>query len=451
MTTQSNNESSHSSYQEQVIGPADRLSRGALTMAWWGVCSAMFYLVVAASLALSFGARNAIVGMALSVVAYGLINGVISRYAIKTGLSVALFSQILLGRTGSVIATLIFFATAVYYAVFEGSVIAVGIHTVFPSVSYPLAAFLVVLISVPLMFGNAMKWLDRLNGILLPIYILGLMTAIALSIVFYGYNSNWLALGPAEPVSYGWWHCFVYYMGVWILMMYTFDYARYGKVADSEYHARFNFGIPFYFVAFFLSGLAGIFLVASIPAEGALSEVSVLLGLLKMMGIWGLLFVWATQTRINTANFYLAASNLQACMLQLIRFRGHYLLWALVVAAVVYVLMLADVFSYLLQALAYQGIFVVAWVALALTHIVRSTSSSEPHQISEQLENAKLVRTGAIVSWFVSALTGIVVMHWGGAWSSFSAPSTVLVAVFTYSLIGYGPQAEGTAVKSVAG
>ena len=37
---------------------------------------------------------------------------------------------------------------------------------------------------------------------------------------------------------------------------------------------------------------------------------------------------------------------------------------------IVYALMMADVFAYLLQALAYQGIFVVAWVAVAVAHIL---------------------------------------------------------------------------------
>ena len=56
-------------------------------------------------------------------------------------------------------------------------------------------------------------------------------------------------------------------MGVWILMMFTYDYARFGKVEDADYHARFNFGAQFYLVAFLLNGLAGIFLAASLPTE----------------------------------------------------------------------------------------------------------------------------------------------------------------------------------------
>jgi hypothetical protein len=56
----------------------------SLTMAWWAVCSAIFYIVVGASLALTYGARNALIGMVLSVISYGLINACISRYAMRT-------------------------------------------------------------------------------------------------------------------------------------------------------------------------------------------------------------------------------------------------------------------------------------------------------------------------------------------------------------------------------
>ena len=70
-----------------------RMGRFSLTMAWWAVCSAVFYIVVGASLALSYGAKNAIIGMVLSVVSYGIVNAVLSKYAIKEGLSVALFSR----------------------------------------------------------------------------------------------------------------------------------------------------------------------------------------------------------------------------------------------------------------------------------------------------------------------------------------------------------------------
>ena len=98
-----------------------RSGRNSLTMAWWGVCSALFYIFLAATLAMAFGSMNTIIGMVLSVISYGLINGVLTRYAIRTGLSVSLFSRVLFGKVGALLATLIFFLTAIYYAVFEGN------------------------------------------------------------------------------------------------------------------------------------------------------------------------------------------------------------------------------------------------------------------------------------------------------------------------------------------
>lgn len=300
-----------------------RMGKLSLTMAWWAVCSAVFYIVVGASLALAYGAINAIIGMALSVVTYGLINGAISRFAMRSGLSVAQFSRHLFGRLGASLATLIFFSTAIYYAVFEGSVIAFAIHHLFPGMVYWAAAALVVLYSVPLIFGSVQHWLDKFNGVLLPFYLLGLLATVVVSVLHYGYQENWIHYGPTTPSPWGWWNCFTSYMGVWVLMMYTFDYARFGREEESQYHARFNFGMPFYLVTFFLNGVAGIYLASSLPGTGALNETAVVVAILNLLGIAGLGFVWVTQTRINTANYYLATVNMQVFFHSLFNLRLH--------------------------------------------------------------------------------------------------------------------------------
>ena len=126
-------------------------------MAWWSVCSAMFWLVVSATLALNYGTVNTLIGLALSALCYSVINGIITRYAIRSGLSVGLFSRILFGNSGASLATLIFFATAIYYAVFEGSVIAVAIQHMFPALSLEHAYLLVVVYSVPLVLGSVQQ------------------------------------------------------------------------------------------------------------------------------------------------------------------------------------------------------------------------------------------------------------------------------------------------------
>ncbi|MEA9391192.1 allantoin permease [Acerihabitans sp. TG2] len=414
---------------------AERMGKLSLTMAWWAVCSAIFYIVVGASLAQSWGAKNALIGMVLSVISYGLINAVISRFAIRTGLSVSQFSHALFGRLGSSLATLIFFSTAIYYAVFEGSVIAFAMHHLFPVLPYAGAALLVVLYSVPLIFGSVQHWLDKFNGILLPFYLLGLLLTVAMSISQYGYNPHWLEFGPANPPANGWWHCFTYYMGVWILMMYTFDYARYGKQDDTRYHAHINFGMPFYSITFLLNGMAGIYLVSSFSQQSGLSETAVVVAILNLLGIWGLLFVWVTQTRINTANFFLATSNMQDFFSRLFQLRCRRIIWACLVGLVVYILMLANVFTYILQALAWQGIFVVAWVGVALGYIL---SPAPRTLLSHDNSNINPIGLGA---WGASVVVGITLMYADVDWQSWSAPLTFITAFTLYRFL---PQSRPT-------
>lgn len=423
-------------FSDRPVPPDQRMRRMPLTMAWWSVCSAMFYLVVSATLALAYGSVNAIIGLVLSVAAYAAVNAVLVRHAIRTGLSVSLFSRILLGRTGAAIATLIFFATAIYYAVFEGSVIALALHS-YAGIGYPLAALIVVIYSVVLIFGSIQNWLDKLNGVLLPFYLIGLLAAVVLAVAEYGYSDAWLNLGPeggARPG--GWWDCFVAFMGVWILMMFTYDYARFGRAEDADYHARVNFGAPFYLVAFLLNGLVGIFLAASLPTEGGVTEVSVVLALIQLMGLAGLGFVWISQTRINTANYYLAAVNMESFAQTVFRLKLPKVFWACVVGAICYVLMLADVFAYILQALAYQGIFVVAWVGIALVHILtEGKAGAAQDRVSFRLRDTRAVNPAGLGAWLLGAASGLALHFADGGMATFSAPVTFVTAAAAYAVL----------------
>ncbi|MFP2769901.1 purine-cytosine permease family protein [Oceanisphaera sp. KMM 10153] len=430
MANISHPQSSDPDFTRSPVPQSARMSRFGLTMAWWSVCSAMFWLVVSATLAIHYGTVNTLIGLGLSALCYSLINAVISRHAIRTGLSVGLFSHTLLGRSGAALATLIFFATAIYYGVFEGSVIAVAIQGYFPSLTLNQAYLLVVLYSVPLVLGSVQRWLDKLNGVLLPFYLLGLAAAVLMTLNSYGYSHAWLELGPegGAPAD-GWWRCFSYFMGVWILMMYTWDYARMGKEEDADYHARFNFGLPFYAFTFLVNGVVGIFLAASIPTDGPVTEVSVVLALLKLMGFAGLAFVWVSQTRINTANFYLATINLQSCLEKGLGLRLPKLACGVLVGVVVYLLMLTNVFEFILQALAYQGILVVAWVGLALSHIF-----FDPGTVRYG-EQAPRLRSAGLGAWLAAAGLGIGCMMAGEHWSNLSAPLSFVTAFGLYSLL----------------
>ncbi|MGE6779748.1 purine-cytosine permease family protein [Vreelandella titanicae] len=421
-------------YSEQPVPAEGRMPRVNLMMAWWAVCSAIFYMVVAAAMARTYGTTNALIGIVLTVIAYGVVNGIISRYSVKTGLTVALFSKILFGHFGAVVATLIFFATALYYAVFEGYVMALVLSEWSGNMPMAVATGIVVVLGIALIFGSVQHWLDKFNGVLLPVYVIGMLIAVGMAMNEFGYPTGWLTRVPESGASpWGWLHTFAYYMGVWVLMMFTFDYARFGREKDVTFHSRITFGIPFYAMTFLFSGIVGILLDSMIPTDG-LSEASIVLGLLELMGVGGLLLVWVTQSRINTANFYLATVNFESFVRKVTGVKMSKVVAGCLIGVIAYVLMMADVFAYILQALAYQGVFVVAWVGVALAHILSKTYQSR-FKGHIEIDNAYIPAFNpcGLLAWCSATIIGIVIMNIPGI-AGFSAPATFLCAYIVYEI-----------------
>ncbi|MCR8922645.1 hypothetical protein NO559_07675 [Dasania sp. GY-MA-18] len=80
-------------YSYSAVPEHARMNKSSLTMTWWSLCSAMIWLLISATLAVNYGSANTLIGLVLSVIMYGVVNGIVSRFAIKTGLSVGLFSR----------------------------------------------------------------------------------------------------------------------------------------------------------------------------------------------------------------------------------------------------------------------------------------------------------------------------------------------------------------------
>lgn len=393
----------------------DQMSRGSLAMAWYGVASAMFFVYIGAALAMAYGTVNALIGLALTIIVYGLINRVLARYAINNRTTVALFSRTILGTAGSAIATIIFALVAIYYAVFEGSIVAYAFQTAFGGETW-MWYLIVVVYSTPLILGGARKFIDKLNAWLMPIYLGGLITAVIWAGVQYGFTDTWITQQSdlAVPLAVGgpgWLATFAAYMGVWIMMMFTMDYAALGKRDDIKFHQRWTFGWVFYIVAYGFSALVGIFLTFTIPGM-EVSETGVAGGLVSMMGILGLIVVFVSQTRINTANYYLGAANLKSFGERVFRLRMPNLVWVLISSVIIFLLMLLPIVQYILLALAWQGVLVTAWVAIALTHILMNRGESQEHGMLGDV-HYRPFNTSGLVAWTVATVIGIVMLQLG--------------------------------------
>lgn len=424
----------------------ERIPRLSLMMGWWSLVSAMFYIYIAALVASFVGVRDATIGLVVTVAAYGLINKVLSGYAIRTGFTVELLSRVIFGKAGSALAILVFAATAIYYGVFEGSIVAATLQTYTKdSLGWSIDVWylLVVLYSTPLVFGGVRNWLDRLNGILLPLYVVGLVAAVVVA-ARKGQPEGWTGFGNQAGIPFssggpGWLLAFGIYMGVWILMMYTVDFARLGRRRDAAFHGTVTFGWVFYTLTFLGNGLAGIFLSHALRGVvGAeVTEGGVAVALTHVMGIWAVALVWISQTRINTANYYLASVNLEAFGANVLRLRMPRVAWVLVGSAIMYLLMLTNVFSYLLKALSWQGVLVTSWVAIALAHIwLDRRDGVDPRGHEIRIDRVKTASLPGIAASVVSSALGLAVIEAAPPWATTWGPIlTAVTAAVLYAVL----------------
>ncbi|EMY35104.1 putative permease [Arthrobacter crystallopoietes BAB-32] len=395
------------------------MGRGSLAMAWYGLVSAMFFVYIGAALAQAYGTRDALVGLGLTVVVYGLINRILSGYAIRNGLTVTQFSRSMLGRTGALLATIVFAATAIYYAVFEGAILAFAFQAQFGG---PMALWyaVVVVYTLPLVAGGIRRWLDKINGWLLPVYWGGLIAAVVWAGNTHGFSDDWLthtvpAVGLANGGP-GWLATFAAFMGVWILMMYTMDFAALGHPKDEGFHKTYTFGWLFYTLAFGANALIGIFLTFTMPGLEA-TETGVASGLVSLLGLFGLLIVFVSQTRINTANYALGIANLREFGERALKVRLPGIVWNLLGAGIIFLLMLLPVVQYLLLALSWQGALVTGWVAIALTHIAldkKHGRSPDPGHLPDSA--FRHINVAGVSAWCISAAAGIALIQSGQPW-----------------------------------
>jgi len=71
-----------------------------------------------------------------------------------------------------------------------------------------------------------------------------------------------------------------------------------------------------------------------------------------------------------------------------------------------------DVLTYVLKALAYQGVFVTAWVAIALVHIFYMRRTGQPIEFRPMRVPA--INPGGIAAWAISVAVGIFLIQADG-------------------------------------
>ena len=417
-------------FSTSLVPDEARLSRWPMQMTFWGAISALFPFVLSSQLAARFGAVNTIAGTFAAVVVAGALGGLVARFAIQTGMSVDLLSRTLFGKRGGLITTLLIGGVAMFYAVVEGAIISEALVAYFGWMSRWNAYLIVVLVSTPLVFGGLALFLDRFNAALLPVFVAGIVLMICVAIWRNGYNNAWLAFGPnGGDLDARSFEVMTVYLFFTTTMMFIQDFARFGRVEDERFHVAVTFGFPFFFVTFSISGAVGIFLAATLSSNaGFASETAVVTTILDLLGGLGLVFVVVSQLRGNTINYQVATVNFQSLFRHL-RVSISKIVAALCVGSAILFFMLGGVLDILVLALSYTSIFVGAWVAMALVHIVCTGHDV----ILKQFTETGADKTGrffnpSIALWLGACGLGLVFQHGGQDISAWAAPVAMIVA-----------------------
>ncbi|QRY61153.1 permease [Gordonia sp. PDNC005] len=396
---------------------AEPIGKWSLSMAWWSLFSAMFWLYLSAASAAAYGPKATVSGLVLTIVSYGVVNALLATYSLRTGNTVQSVSQLLFGKVGATIASLLIAVTALYYGVFEGSVIAHTLEVQFGG-NIKVWYAICVAYAVPLAFGGVRDWLDRLNGFLLPFYVVGLVALVVFATVKQGYPTGWLtapALGSSVP---GWLGSYAIFMGVWVMMMFTMDFASMGRSEDADFHRRATFGPLFYACTFGINGLIGIYVVTAFGSGG--TEGGVVEAVLGSLGIFGVILIVISQTRINTANYYLASSNFENVVKSVFGVDLPRIIWVVICGVAAFSLMLTDVLSYLLTAMAWQAVLIVAWASVVIVRV----ALRRDWQGDLASDSDPALRPLA-AAWFIASVVGVT-LHQQTSFPALSAVAPII-------------------------
>lgn len=436
----------HEEYTNHAVPQTARLGKWSVFSGWSSIASAMAFVYYGALSASLVGVQQALVGIILVVIVYSVLATKSAREAIRWGLNSTLLSRELFGFRGAALAPLLVASAGVYYAVFESSVLAVALQSYFQVWDIRIWYVIVVAGMLPLMLGGMQTWLNKLNGISLPIYFFGLLAAVVVAGIRFGWTGDWSAFQPSPAATGipGWLTVFVLYMGVWILFPDTQDAARFGRKMDSGFHERVSFGWVFYVIAYLFNGLVGIFIVALAAPQDSVTESGVVHGVIAALGVVGLIVIIVSQVRINSANFYFASVNME-------RFVAHFSqrnlsrrTWVIVLLAVAFVLMFTNVFSYIALALAWQAVLVVSWVGIMMVHWLLD-GDMEPEFRPARL---RAVAPGFGV-WVVSSALGIILLQVPAQLPTLSALAP-LVSLAASALLYWAVRIAGLSARKPA-
>lgn len=410
----------------------------SFAMSLSGLTSSVFFLALGGQLTQSFGFPSAMAAFVVGTVLGWLGSAVIARVTAMTGLDLDLITRGSgFGFLGSAVTSLIYAVNWLMYAAIEAAYLGTALHTEWSGLPIQVWFLITALVSVPICwYGFTQN--DFVQRWLGPVFLVGLgwlvYEAVQHSTLHPSFASPGLtitgvlgALGALLP-------------NVVIQVLGTGDFSRF--IRKTEVRRAMVVG-PFvviaavYLVSFPIGAVLALYTGSANPGT--------YLG--GFLGIFGVIWITATQLRINNMNFYsgsLALANFASRILHWVPGRRF---WVLITGVVAFIGAMLHVEQHLVKVIAFMGIFCLSWLGVLIADIcvIKPRMRIAPLHVEH--------RRGYLANWGVpslaSLLAGAVV---GAVLSLASVPSAtwgpILGDVIAFGCGFAGPIIVETATRA---
>jgi purine-cytosine permease-like protein len=395
----------------------------SFAMSLSGLTSSVFFLALGGQLTLTFGFPSAMAAFAVGTVLGWLGSSVIARVTAMTGLDLDLITRGSgFGFLGSAVTSLIYAVNWMMYAAIEAAYLGAALHSEWPALPQPVWFLITAFVSVPICwYGFTQN--DFVQRWLGPIFLVGLAWLVV-SAVWHSHlapsfgSPGWSvagflgALGALLP-------------NVVIQILGTGDFSRF--IRKTEVKRAMVVG-PFVVIAavYLISFPAGAVLALYTGSDNPGSYIT------GVLGLFGVIWVTATQLRINNMNFYsgsLALANFTSRILHWVPGRRF---WVVFVGVVAFVGALLHVDEHLVSVVSFMGIFCLSWLGVLIADIcvIKSKLRVPPTHIEH--------RRGYLTNWGAPALSSLLIGAVLGAILSMAAIPNAVAGPILGDVLAFG-------------
>jgi purine-cytosine permease-like protein len=359
-----------------------------------GLTSSVFFLALGGQLTLTFGFPAAMTSFVIATVLGWLGSAVIARVTAMTGLDLDLITRGSgFGFLGSAITSLIYAVNWMMYAAIEAAYLGTALHSKIPALPTPVWFLVTAFVTVPICwYGFTQN--DFVQRWLGPIFLVGLVWLVVAAVRDSHLSPSFSHPGFTVGALLG--SLGALLPNVVIQILGTGDFSRF--IRKAEVRKAMLAGPAVVIAAVYLISFpAGAVLALYTGSDNPGTYIT------GLLGIFGLVWITATQLRINNMNYYsgsLALANFASRILHFVPGRRF---WVMVVGVVAFIGAMFDVEDHLIGVVSFMGIFCLAWLGVLIADIcvIKPRLGVAPAHIEH--------RRGYLANWGVPALSSLLV------------------------------------------